>query len=58
MGREKKNALRGGRILDERDLLLQALPEQSLSDRGIILPYQQALEALLVPMKANWVRLG
>src|SRR5713226_3739385 len=58
MGREKKKALRGGRALDEIDLLPQALREQSLSDREIILPYQQALEALSVPMRANWVRLG
>ncbi len=42
MGREKKNALRGERILDDLDLLPQALREQSRFDRELILPDQQA----------------
>src|SRR2546425_8540450 len=53
----RKNPVRSRRILDDIDLLPQALQKQSLADREIVLPSQQALEALAVLMSANWTRL-
>jgi hypothetical protein len=44
--------------LDDIDLLPQVLREQSLSQREIVLPYRQALEALWVLMTARWALLG
>ncbi len=58
MGREKKNPVRSRRSLDDRDLLPQGLREQSLSQREIVLPYRQALEALSVLMAAKRALLG
>jgi hypothetical protein len=46
MEREKKEALRGRRSVDEIDLLPQMLREPSLADREIVLPYQRAKDAL------------
>ncbi len=44
--------------MDDIDLLPQVLRKQSLSHREIVLPYQQALEALEVLVRANWALLG
>ncbi len=44
--------------MDEIDLLPQVLRKQSLSHREIVLPYQQALEALSVLVIAQWALVG
>ncbi len=45
-------------MMDEIDLLPEALRSQSLSEREIVLPYQQALEALEILVAANFALLG
>lgn len=44
--------------MDEIDLLPEALRSQSLSEREIVLSYQQALEALEILVAANCALLG
>ena len=44
--------------MDEIDLLPEALRSQSLSEREIVLSYQQALEALEILVAANFALLG
>ena len=44
--------------MDEISLLPQMLREQSLSDREIVLPYQEAKEALELLERAHWALLG
>ena len=40
------------------DLLPEALRSKSLSDREIVLPYQEALQALDILTAAGWAFLG
>src|SRR2546421_12940615 len=44
--------------MDNIELLPKALREQSLSDREIVLPYQEALQALDLLTAARWALLG
>jgi hypothetical protein len=44
--------------MEDIDLLSEALRSQSLSDREIVLPYQEALQALDILVRANWALLG
>ena len=52
--REKKAARRRRRSVDEISLLPQMLREQSLSHQEIVLPYQEAKEALDLLRRAQW----
>ncbi len=45
-------------IVKDIDLLPTELREKSLSDREIVLPYQEALQALDVLVEAKWALLG
>jgi hypothetical protein len=45
-------------MMDEIDLLPEALRSQSLSEREIVLSYQQALEALEILVAATFALLG
>jgi hypothetical protein len=58
MGREKKAVRRRRRSVDERSPLPQMLREQSLSHREIVLPYQEAKEALDLLRRAQWAVWG
>jgi hypothetical protein len=58
MGREKKAARRRRRSVDEISLLPQMLREQFLSHREIVLPYQEAKEALDLLRRAQWAVWG
>jgi len=58
MVREKKAARRRRRSVDEISLLPQMLREQSLSHREIVLPYQEAKEALDLLRGAQWAVWG
>jgi hypothetical protein len=44
--------------MDDISLLPQMLREQSLSDREIVLPYQEAKEALELLERVHWALLG
>jgi hypothetical protein len=45
-------------MMDEIDLLPEALRSQSLSEREIVLSSQQTLEALEILVAANFARFG
>src|SRR5260370_1333397 len=44
--------------MEDIDLLPETLRSQSLSDREIVLPYDEALQALDILVKADWALLG
>ena len=44
--------------MEDIDLLPEALRSKSLSDREIVLPYQEALQALDILTAAGWAFLG
>jgi hypothetical protein len=44
--------------MDDIALLPKTLRHQSLSDREIVLPYQEALQAIHILVAANWALLG
>lgn len=44
--------------MEDIDLLPEILRSQSLSDREIVLPYDEALQALDILVKANWAPIA
>jgi hypothetical protein len=44
--------------MEEIDLLPETLRSQSLSDREIVLPYEEMLQAMQILIAANWIFLG
>jgi hypothetical protein len=44
--------------MEDIDLLPEILRSQSLSEREIVLPYDEALQALDILVKADWALLG
>ncbi len=44
--------------MEDIDLLPEALRSKSLSDREIVLPYQEAFQALDILVAAQWALLG
>ncbi len=44
--------------MEDIDLLPEILRSQSLSNREIVLPYEEVLQAVDILVKANWALLG